>query len=393
MADAWPVRRPWEHGRLVDRGVAVAVLLADLVAQGLARADDGVQSAAIGGAAVIVAVGSAAVLLMRRSRPILCLVGCGLAAAVAAGVVPPGLFSQQTGVTLILAAYAVGSWSDRRVASVAVPLVAMGALMLGARDDGSELLDAITIGLAAVALPWMAGRAARTRRRYVEEVERRLVAAETERDEQARRAVLDERTHIARELHDVVAHHVSLIGVQAGAARTALDGSPEATRSALLAIEASSRTAVGEMRALLGTLRADEEGVALAPQPGLADVGSLAAGFQASGLDVRMTVAGTGPPLSPALQLTCYRIVEEALTNVVRHSGARVATVSVERGADEVRIRVTDPGPATTTPGQSAGRGLLGLAERAALFGGEHRAGPSADGGFDVFVTLPSEPV
>jgi len=300
MADGQPLRRSWAQGPLIDRALVAAVLLADVVAQVVARGDSGVQSAPLGGTAVAWAGASAAVLLWRRSRPILTLVACGGAAGVAAGIVPPGLFTQQTGITIILGAYAIGSWSERRTASVVVPLVALVLLVLGARDDGSDLVQAATIGLAAVGLPWMAGRAARSRRRYVEEVERRLATAETERDEQARLAVLDERTHTARELHDVVAHHVSLIGVQAGAARTALDPSPEATRSALLAIEESSRAAVSEMRTLLGALRGGDEGEVLVPQPGVAQLDALVADFRAAGLDVEGTVAA-GEDLPPAL--------------------------------------------------------------------------------------------
>lgn len=387
MADGQPLRRSWAQGPLIDRALVAAVLLADVVAQVVARGDSGVQSAPLGGTAVAWAGASAAVLLWRRSRPILTLAACGGAAGVAAGIVPPGLFTQQTGITIILGAYAIGSWSERRTASVLVPLVALVLLVLGARDDGSDLVQAATIGLAAVGLPWMAGRAARSRRRYVEEVERRLATAETERDEQARLAVLDERTHIARELHDVVAHHVSLIGVQAGAARTALDPSPEATRSALLAIEESSRAAVSEMRTLLGALRGGEEGEVLVPQPGVAQLDALVADFRAAGLDVEGTVAA-GEDLPPALGLTCYRIVEEALTNVTLHSAARTASVSVKVNATRVLVAVTDPGPARSDT-KGGGRGLLGLAERVALFGGRHRVGPTDAGGFEVSVILP----
>lgn len=354
--------------------------MADVVAQIVARGDGDVASPPLGAAAVACAAVSGAVLLLRRTRPILTLLLCGLAAGVAAGVVPPGLFTQQTGITIILATYAIGAWSERPVASVAVPVATLALLVAGAHSDGSDLLSASTTGLAAVALPWMAGRAARSRRRYVEEVERRLATAEAERDE---------RTHIARELHDVVAHHVSLIGVQAGAARTALASSPDATQEALLAIEASSRAAVGEMHALLGALRDGDDGAPLAPPPGLAQLEPLVATFRATGLDVQLD-APRPADLPPALDLTCFRIVEEALTNVVRHSGARSAAVRVEVDAGEVRVTITDPGPAVGRRGR--GRGLVGLAERVALFGGRHRAGPTDSGGFEVAATLPRHP-
>jgi signal transduction histidine kinase len=387
MADGRLDRRAWVQQSLIDRGVVGGLIAIDVTAQVVARGDDGVASAPMGVAAVVCAVLSAVVLLGRRSRPITTLVACGIAAVVCAAIVPPGLFTQQTGITIILSAYAIGAWSDKRVASVAVPLAVLALLVLGVRDDGSDLVQALTVGLAAVALPWMAGRAARSRRRYVEEVERRLVAAEAERDERARRAVRDERTHIARELHDVVAHHVSLIGVQAGAARTSLDHSPEATRSALLAIEESSRTAVGEMGTLLGALRDDEGTGDRSPLPSITDLGELVAGFRAAGLGVDLTVSGDRD-LPPALGLVCYRIVEESLTNVTRHSAARTAAVTIVAGAEEVRVTVADAGPSSGSPA-GTGRGLVGLAERVALFGGHHHAGPTPDGGFAVVVTLP----
>jgi signal transduction histidine kinase len=257
----------------------------------------------------------------------------------------------------------------------------------GALGDGAGVVESLTAGLAVIALPWVLGLAARTQRRYIAEVERRLDAAVRERDERARRAVADERAHIARELHDVVAHHVSLIGVQAGAARTALDRSPNTTRTALGEIEAASRDALGEMRRLLDTLR-DSSPATLTPHPGLADVGHLAAGFAGAGVDVIMRGNGAADGLPPVLELCCFRIVEEALTNVTRHSAASRATVDIERAETGVRLVVVDPGP--RRPGSDGGgRGLLGMSERVALFGGTLAAGPLPGGGFAVVAELP----
>ena len=214
---------------------------------------------------------------------------------------------------------------------------------------------------------------------YIAEVEQRLDAAERERDERARRAVADERAHIARELHDVVAHHVSLIGVQAGAARTALDRCPTTTRTALGAIEAASRDARGRdaptarhAARLDGPARVDS-----APRAGRRSAAS-SPGSRGAGVDVVMRGNGVADRLPPVLELCCYRIVEEALTNVTRHSAASRATVDIERATTGVRIVVVDPGPTPPPGSDRGGRGLLGMSERVALFGGTLAAGPAA---------------
>jgi signal transduction histidine kinase len=225
-------------------------------------------------------------------------------------------------------------------------------------------------------------------------VEERLLAAEADREERARRAVADERARIARELHDVVAHHVSLIGVQAGAARTTLDRDGEATRRALSGIEASSREAVREMRRLLEVLDGDGSTPLTAP-PGPAEFDALAAGFAAAGLGVRCTRTGDPDGLGDLHALTLYRIAEEALTNVTRHSQARTCTLSLHVDERAARVVVRDPGPShrrAPVPPPGAGRGLAGMRERVALFGGTLEAGPAAGAGFLVDATLPRVP-
>jgi signal transduction histidine kinase len=183
---------------------------------------------------------------------------------------------------------------------------------------------------------------------------------------------------------------VGLIGVQAGAARTALDRSPETTEQRLLAIEQSSRSAVYEMGRLLGVLRSDGGGGELCPQPGLAALGSLVESFSGAGLQVAVTVDEPLGPLSPVVDLCAYRMVEEALTNVARHSSAAHVCVALARRHGVVHITVHDDGPArhvrTATP--TTGRGLVGMRERAALCNGEVHAGPDAAGGFTVEAVL-----
>ena len=205
-------------------------------------------------------------------------------------------------------------------------------------------------------------------------------------------ALADERQRIARELHDVVAHHVSLIGVQAGAARTTLGRDDDGTRRALVGIESSSREAVREMRQLLDVLGGPDEAPALAPPPTAAEFVALCAGYRAAGLDVRCTSAGDLDAMPPLQALTLYRIVEEALTNVTRHSRARCCTVRLCADAHGCRATVSDPGPShprAPVPPPGAGRGLAGMRERVALFGGALVAG-ACDAGFTVDASLPT---
>jgi signal transduction histidine kinase len=227
---------------------------------------------------------------------------------------------------------------------------------------------------------------------YLAEVEQRLADAERERTERAEAAVGAERARIARELHDVVAHHVSLIGVQAGAARATLDRSPERARAALSSIEQSSREAVHEMHRLLHVLRpvggeAPGSGAQLSPQPTLPDLPATAARWSQAGLEVSLQLTGPIDAVDPARSTCAYRIAEEALTNVSRHSSATAASVTVTVG-DQVTVDVLDPGPARVTTSPGSGRGLVGMRERAAIFGGTVSAGQDGTG-FRVTARLP----
>jgi signal transduction histidine kinase len=383
-----------------DAALVGALFATDIGTQAAVTAGAHLHVPPLSPAAVVLAGFGAAVLWVRRRRPILvfALVICTMMAAGAAA--PPGLWTEHTGVPLAIAAYSVGSWSDRRAAAVASPATVL-VLAFGALARSGSVLTAALAAVVVIALPWVAGRAARSHRQYLEQVERQLAEAQRERDERARQAVQDERRHIARELHDVIAHHVSLIGVQAGAARTALDHAPHSTRQALLAIEESSRSAVGEMRRLLDVLDVPQPGGPhargdrhLEPQPGLGRLDELAGGFRRAGLAVDVRASCDTAALSPLLELCCYRLIEEALTNVTTHSAATTASVELTvsdpkhlAGGHVVRIIVHDPGPALGGTWGS-GRGLLGIRERVGLFGGTLSAGPAEDGGFTVDATL-----
>ena len=209
------------------------------------------------------------------------------------------------------------------------------------------------------------------------------------RAEESRRRAGEQRMAIARELHDVLAHHISLISVQAGVALHLMDEQPEQARTALTAIRQASRESLGELRSVLELLRHGEEGAPRAPAPGLEALDALVERTSAAGLPVTVEVTGTARPLPAAVGLAAYRIVQEALTNVTRHAG-RPATATVRLGyaPDQLTVEVTDDGPgAEDTTG--TGSGLLGMAERAAVLGGQLDAGPRPDGGFRVTARLP----
>ncbi|HEY7101718.1 MAG TPA: sensor histidine kinase [Mycobacteriales bacterium] len=217
----------------------------------------------------------------------------------------------------------------------------------------------------------------------------RAVEFRRTRAEESRRRAGEQRMAIARELHDVLAHHISLISVQAGVALHLMDEQPEQARTALTAIRQASRESLGELRSVLELLRHGEEGAPRAPAPGLEALDALVERTSAAGLPVTVEVTGTARPLPAAVGLAAYRIVQEALTNVTRHAGRpATATVRLDYAPDQLTVEVTDDGPgAVDTSG--TGSGLLGMAERAAALGGQLEAGPRPGGGFRVAARLP----
>jgi signal transduction histidine kinase len=244
-----------------------------------------------------------------------------------------------------------------------------------------------------LAAAWILGQGVRQRRAHAAELEDRAARLEREREEQARQAAIQERLRIARELHDVVAHSLSVIGVQAGAARMVLDADPEPTRAkaAVASIEATANRAMAEMRRALGILRDTEQaGAALAPLPGLDRLPALLDQVRAAGLPVDVRVEGTPQSLATSIDLSLYRIVQEALTNALKHARATHAEVVVCYAAHDVTLEVTDDGRGSSPPtGRSGGAGTIGMEERVALFGGELRVGPRPEGGYAVQARLP----
>jgi signal transduction histidine kinase len=217
----------------------------------------------------------------------------------------------------------------------------------------------------------------------------RLAAVEADKEAATRRAVQEERARIARELHDVVTHNVSMMTVQAGAARKVMDSAPDQAREALLAVEAGGRAAMSELRHVMGLLTMPEA-VDLAPQPGLDQVAALAGRIRDTGVPVELVVSGTPVPLPPGVDLAAYRVVQEALTNTVKHAVGASVTITVEHLPDELRIEVADTG-GTGSPAAAGGnaRGLLGLRERLAVYGGTLEAGRRVTGGYRVRAVIP----
>lgn len=216
------------------------------------------------------------------------------------------------------------------------------------------------------------------------------VEAERTREQEARRRASEERLRIARELHDVLAHHISLMNVQAGVALHLMDRQPEQARTALTAIEGASREALAELRSVLDILKQPEEGAPRSPAPGLARLQSLASQAKAAGLDVRTQVNGPAQPLPAPVDAAAFRIIQEALTNVIRHAGAGSATVRVGYGEHELEVQIDDDGKGTGQPTtRSGGSGIPGMRERVTALGGHLEAGPLPGRGFRVRARLP----
>lgn len=248
------------------------------------------------------------------------------------------------------------------------------------------------IGIAAwLLLLVVASELVRFRRAYRSEAQRRRLEMERSQAEEARRQASEERLAIARELHDVLAHSISLINVQAGVALELMDARPEHARSSLVAIKQASKDALVEVQAMLGTLR--DESASRAPAAGLARLDDLAERARATGLAVEITTTGRPRAVPAGVDLATYRIVQEALTNVVRHAKAREVTVRIVHADNEITVEITDDGVGpVATRGHPGGNGLPGMRERAATLGGELTAGAKADGGFRVYARLPLAP-
>jgi signal transduction histidine kinase len=248
-------------------------------------------------------------------------------------------------------------------------------------------------GPYAILVPlWLVGNAIRSRQLRADAFEDRATRLEREREQVTQAALAEERARIARELHDVVAHNVSVMIVQAGAARHVLKTSPEQATGALRAVEASGREAMAELRHLLGLLSPDGGDMGLAPQPGVEQLESLVRRVGEAGLPIKLHIEGQLRPLPPGIDLTAYRIVQEALTNALKYAGLARTDVILDYRESGLKVEVLDDGPGNSgREGAATGHGLVGMRERVALYGGTLEAGPRLGQGYAVRAWLPLE--
>jgi signal transduction histidine kinase len=320
--------------------------------------------------------------------------GAVLAASVASGlaVAAIGLPPEILVMVILVAVYSVAAYGDRWVSLAGLAAAELGSaavqLTPGRFNAPTVVTNALVIGAA-----WLLGHFVGVRRAYTARLEQ-TAELERTRAEQARQAVAEERLRLARELHDVVAHSISVIAVQSGVGAHVASTQPEEAAKALAAIEATSRAALTELRRLLGVLRQEGEPQgSLAPVPGLADLDRLLAEVAKAGLGVRLQVEGTPAPLPAGVDLSAYRIVQEALTNVVKHAGPARAQVTVRYHDHDVTVEVIDDGQGVVAPASDGrarvGHGLIGMRERVQAFGGDLQTGPCPGGGFRVAARQP----
>jgi signal transduction histidine kinase len=293
-------------------------------------------------------------------------------------------------LAMLLAFYSVGAHcDDRRSPFVGgAALVAIAAVDLARPGFFNTSGGSRPGAWLAFAIAWVVGRDLRRRRQRVVDLQDRAAQLEREREEKARLAVGEERARIARELHDVIAHGVSVIVVQAQAGPH-LVGDPERVRSVFHSIESSGREALAELRRLLGILRSDDEQLAIGPQPGLASLRSLVDQVRGSGLPVELTIEGDAVQLPAGIDLSSYRIVQEALTNVVKHAGAARAEITIRYTDRALELDILDDGRGAVVSANGSGHGLIGMSERVALYGGTLETGPRDGGGYAVHARLP----
>jgi signal transduction histidine kinase len=330
---------------------------------------------------LLIALGSTLPIAFARTRPV---EAAGVTCA--AWMIPADGYVYVGYAAAFLLFYLVAAHEpDARRLLVAVALGCV-ATVVGSVQQHAHLGEYFG-AFSAVIGPAVAGRVIRHVRVQAERLRELTWRLDRERERSAHAAVGEERARIARELHDVVAHGLSVIAIQADAAEAALVSDPARAARPLATIRGSAREALGEMRRLLGVLREDGDAGALAPQPGLAQLPALLESARAAGLTVSVTERGEPSALHGSLDLSAYRIVQEALTNVRRHAPGAAAGLTLDWGADRLAITVRNAGAAGRADGE--GHGLVGMRERARIHGGELHAGPTADGAFEVRAVLP----
>lgn len=382
--------RVWlrKHPRVVDGAVAGAVFLFNLPVQAA------YTQALPAYIALVLSVGVCFPYVYRRDRPVQTFAVIALASFVqwqlGVGPLPANLM-------LFFGLYNVASCCNRQVSVAAAGVVELGAVLVvlrGGSDQPSVSIQLFYNTIFIVSL-WIWGYTIGTRRAYLASLEERAVRLERERDNQAQIAAAAERARIAREIHDVVSHSLSVMVAQADGAAYGLRSQPDRAEQAVATISNTGRTALTEMQRMLGVLRNEEpEHDSYVPQPGVAQLDQLVEDVRDSGLPVEFTVQGVPRELPTGMELAVYRIAQEALTNTRKHAGPNVSRAQVRLwyGDDALEMRISDNGRgAATLPGRATngGHGLVGMQERVAAYGGSIHSGPQTGGGFEVVASLP----
>jgi signal transduction histidine kinase len=337
---------------------------------------------------VLLATAMGALLLARRRHPVLAAVALlPLAIAQAAFLVDTSELIASFFPLLVLA-YGGGAYAEPGGARIALALVLAAVVPIGLIDGDAP--GSIVFPAAIATLCWLVGRNVRMRTRLAAELHEGAARLAEQREAEAREAVAEERRRIAREMHDVVAHSISIMVIQATGARQILPLDPGRAEQAAARIGRAGRDALAEMRLLVGALETlPDEG----PSPSLATLPALVERARHAGLEVDLRVHGTERALPAGAELAAYRVVQEALTNAIKHAACAPTEVDVRWGERSLELRVADRGDGDRPPGlDGAGHGLVGMGERVRLYGGELRAGPRAGGGFEVVASIPVEP-
>jgi signal transduction histidine kinase len=377
------LRRPFARSLDFGDRLLVAVLSGTAVVDVLA------SGGSVRGAAIAGAVGLP--LVARRRAPLLVLALVAAASYVERAWGPPEAGSLQAWIALNVALYTVAAHCARRraIAGAAMVAAVMLPFEIAPLVEGVRVANVVGEWLFLGGV-WLLGRRVRQRRRRTQALEEHAERLEADRDELARAAVAQERARIAREMHDSVAHSVSVMVLQAGAAEQVLPASPERARESLLTIQETGREAIVELHRLLGLLRDPAVDPSLAPQPSVARLDALLEQVRSAGLPVELTVEGEVRRLPPGIDRSAYRIVQEALTNTLRHAGPAHASVTLRYRPQALELEVLDDGRGAPN-GEGGGFGLVGMRERAALYGGALDAGPRPGGGYALRARLPLE--
>jgi signal transduction histidine kinase len=367
-------------------GLAAALLVGLLVELSVL---DGVEHRAV--VLALGAVAGLALLLVQPRWPFAGPLLATAAIAAAAAIDPEGIENAATPFfAILLAAWCFGAYNPPRLALVGLGTLLAATTFVSLSFPDFAATDILWIG-GFVTAGWLAGFAVRHQAGQTQRLRELAARLKEQQEERAEEAVEAERARIARELHDVVAHHVSVMTVQAGAVRRLLTPDQERQREALLSVEETGRKALTEMRRLLGVLKENggDQRAPLAPQPGMATLDTLLGQVREAGLPVEMRTEGRPVELPPGIDLSAYRIVQEALTNALKYAGPARAWVVVRYGDGDLELKIANDGGTDAREADGGGRGLVGMRERVAVYGGELESGPRPGGGFAVRARLP----